>query len=100
MFYHFPGRIYAILLHMKDEEYLDIKTESYLKESETVAQIVNIIVSRRKELGITQRKLAEMCEISKSSVTRIESFETIPNLDTLLRIFQALKLRIVIMRGN
>jgi predicted transcriptional regulator len=85
---------------MKDEEYLDIKTESYLKESETVAQIVNIIVNRRKELGITQRKLAEMCEISKSSVTRIESFETIPNLDTLLRIFQALKLRIVIMRGN
>ena len=85
---------------MKDEEYLDIKTESYLKESETVAQIVNIIVNRRKELGITQRKLAEMCEISKSSVTRIESFETIPNLDTLLRIFQALKLRVVIMRGN
>ena len=85
---------------MKEEEYLDIKTESYLKESETVAQIVNIIVNRRKELGISQRKLAEMCEISKSSVTRIESFETIPNLDTLLRVFQALKLRIVIMRGN
>lgn len=85
---------------MENELYIDIETQSYLKETESIAQIVNIIVNRRNELGISQRKLAEMCGISKSSITRIESFETIPNLDTLLRILQALRLRLSIMRIN
>ena len=79
---------------------LDIETRIYLQETESIASIVSIIVDRRKELGITQRKLAEMCGLSKSSVTRMESFETIPNLDTLLRIFQALHLRLSIVRIN
>ena len=79
---------------------LDLETQSYLQETESIASIVSIIVDRRRELGITQRKLADMCGLAKSSITRMESFETIPNLDTLLRIFQALHLRLTIVRKN
>ena len=79
---------------------LDTETQNYLKETESIAAIVSLIVERRKELGLTQRELAERCALSKSSITRMESFETIPNLDTLLRILQTLHLRLSIVRNN
>ena len=52
------------------------------------------MVEQRNALGLSQRELAAMCGIPQSSVARIESFKTIPNLDTLLKIFQQLGLKL------
>ncbi len=54
------------------------------------------MVAQRHTLGLSQRDLAEICGLPQSSVARIESFKTTPNLDTLLKIMNALKLKITI----
>jgi transcriptional regulator with XRE-family HTH domain len=50
------------------------------------------MMRKREELGMSRRELAERCGISESSVSRIESFETSPKIDTLLRILRNLGL--------
>nr|WP_251443997.1 helix-turn-helix transcriptional regulator [Veillonella intestinalis] len=54
-------------------------------------------MKRRNELGLSQRALAEQCGIPQSSVARIESFKTMPKVDTLLKIMQPLGLRLQII---
>ncbi len=62
---------------------------------EALSQIVKAMVEQRNALGLSQRELAALCGIPQSSVARIESFKTVPNLDTLLRkIFQQLGLKL------
>ncbi|MDD2394217.1 MAG: helix-turn-helix transcriptional regulator [Sphaerochaeta sp.] len=67
-----------------------------IEEIESLATIVGTIIEQRNALGMTQRELASMCGIPQSSVARIESFKTTPNLETLLKIMQPLRLRLTI----
>ena len=62
------------------------------------AKIINAIIEQRTALGLSQRDLAEMCGIPQSSVARIESFRTTPNLSTLLKIFRHLGLKVTISK--
>ena len=64
------------------------------EEVEALSQIVKAMVEQRNALGLSQRELAALCGIPQSSVARIESFKTVPNLDTLLKIFQQLGLKL------
>ena len=41
-------------------------------------------------------ELASICGIPQSSVARIESYKTTPNLDTLLKIMQPLGLKLTV----
>lgn len=59
-------------------------------EIEALSQIVGTMIEQRHQLNLTQRELAELCGIPHSSVARIESGKTTPNLSTLLKIFQKL----------
>ena len=72
-----------------------------IDEANEVASIVTAMVRQRNALGLSQRDLAEMCGMPQSSVARIESYKTTPNLDTLLKIFQqlGLKLSVTAARG-
>ena len=54
------------------------------------------MIRKRKELGMSRRGLAGRCGISESSLARIESFETSPKIDTLLRILRSLGLGLTI----
>ena len=63
-----------------------------MEETEEIAAIVTAMVEQRNALGLSQRDLAAMCGIPQSSVARIESCKTTPNLGTLLNIFQHLGL--------
>lgn len=65
-----------------------------IEEMEAVAEIISAMVQQRNELGLSQRDLAAMCGIPQSSVARIESCRTTPNLSTLLKIFRNLGLQI------
>ncbi len=67
-----------------------------MDEIENLAAIVGAVIEKRNELGITQRELASLCGIPQSSVARIESFKTTPNLETLLKIMQPLGLRLTV----
>ena len=63
-----------------------------LNEAELEADIISAIIHQRNELGLSQRDLAAICNIPQSSVARIESLETMPRLDTLLKILSKLGL--------
>ena len=66
-----------------------------IDEVEAVSQIVGAMIERRHDLNLSQRDLAEMCGLPQSSVARIESGKTTPNLTTLLIIFRNLGLSLV-----
>lgn len=66
-----------------------------MDEIESVSRIVGALIKRRQDLNLSQRKLAEMCGLPQSSVARIESGRSTPNLSTLLRIFHELGLELV-----
>lgn len=62
---------------------------------EAMTLIIGKMVKRRHELSLSQRDLADLCGLPHSSVARIESGRSSPNLVTLLRIFRELDLCLV-----
>lgn len=66
-----------------------------IDEIEAISQIVGTMIERRHDLSLSQRDLAELCGIPHSSVARIESGKSSPNLSTLLKIFRELGLSLV-----
>ena len=67
-----------------------------MDEVENISAIVSAMVEQRTSLGLSQRDLAAMCGIPQSSVARIESCKTTPNLGTLLNIFRHLGLQLTV----
>lgn len=78
----------------------DPEAKKDIEEIEAIASIVSAMIEKRNELGISQRELAEMCGMPQSSVARIESFQTTPNLDTVVKIMQPLGLRLTVSVAN
>ena len=66
-----------------------------LDEVEAISQIVGAMIERRHDLELSQRDLADLCGLPHSSVARIESGKSTPNLTTLLKIFRELGLSLV-----
>lgn len=65
-----------------------------IAEIEALSSIISSVIKQRNYLSLSQRELAELCNMPQSSVARIESCKTVPKLDTLLKITQALGLRL------
>lgn len=63
-----------------------------IDEIEEVSDIVGAIIERRHSLELSQRDLAKLCGVPHSSIARIESGKSSPNLSTLLKIFHQLGL--------
>lgn len=79
---------------------IDQDASEDIEEAEQLAYIISTIIDRRKELGLSQRDLAKMCNIPQSSIGRIESCKTIPNISTLINIFKHLGLLFTITEMN
>lgn len=82
-----------------DKEYVknvDSEAQKNIEEAENLAEIVGAMIRQRNSLGIFQRELAAMCNMPQSSVARIESMKTTPNLDTLLKLFEPLGLALTV----
>ncbi len=84
--------------YKKQVQSLDPSAARDIAEIEEQARIIGTIIEQRTALGLSQRDLAEMCGIPQSSVARIESFKTTPNLATLLKIFHHLGLKVTISK--
>lgn len=63
-----------------------------IDEAEELASIVGAMIEQRQHLELSQRELAKLCGIPQSSIARIESGITSPNISTLLKIFKKLGL--------
>ena len=70
----------------------DSPGKEILEEAEAESAIISAMIQQRNALGISQRDLAELCDIPQSSVARIESSKTTPRLDTLIKICNQLGL--------
>ena len=79
---------------------IDPEGKRDIEEMENMAAIISTMIKRRDSLGLTQRDLATMCGIPQSSVARIESFKTMPKLDTLLKLMHPLKLKLSVSRAK
>lgn len=79
---------------------VDPEGKKDIEEAENLAAIVGAMIAQRNALGISQRELASICGIPQSSVARIESFKTTPNLNTLLKIFHPLGLKLTVEATN
>lgn len=75
---------------------VDPEAKKDIEEIECLSSIITAVSNQRNALGISQRELASICGIPQSSVARIESFKTTPNLDTLLKIMQPLGLKLTV----
>lgn len=71
-----------------------------LDEVESISQIVGAMIERRHDLALSQRDLADLCGLPHSSVARIESGKSTPNLTTLLKIFRELGLSLAVQPAN
>lgn len=75
----------------------DISSGKDLADIEEQAAIISAVIKKRNELGMSQRDLAAICGIPQSSVARIESFQTTPNLSTLIKILRPLGLKLTVL---
>ena len=82
-------------VHIKS---ISVKTQRDMDEIEEQAAIISAVIQQRHALGVSQRELANLCGIPQSSVARIESLKTTPNLDTLLKIMRPLGLKLTVLK--
>lgn len=69
-----------------------------LADIEEQAALISVMIKQRKDMGLSQRDLAAICDIPQSSVARIESMQTTPSLATLLKILRPLGLKLSITK--
>lgn len=74
----------------------DIHSKKDIEEVEKLAEIVGAMVKQRNSLGMSQRELASLCGMPQSSIARIETLQTSPNLETLLKLFEPLGLALTV----
>lgn len=75
---------------------IDEQSRQEMEEIEIIAGIIGAMIDKRNELGYSQRDLAELCGMPQSSIARIESMKTTPNLDTLLKLMKPLGLKLTV----
>lgn len=63
-------------------------------ETDTYLELIIGIHERRKELGLTQRELADRVELKQPAIARLENGKNSSRIDTLLRVIDALDLKI------
>jgi predicted transcriptional regulator len=60
------------------------------------AQIAQQVTQRRKDLGLSQTELADLCGTTQSAIARLEAGGRPPRIDTLLRLAMALDSQLVV----
>ncbi len=78
------------------EKYSQIVGQDKVDKIIQEGKIIGQIKSRRMEIGLTQNDLAELIEVPKSTIGRIEAGLTSPRTDTLMKISRALNIPLII----
>ena len=58
--------------------------------AEDISRIILTLIEARVDQGYTQRQLADKCGLKQSAIARMESLNTIPRLDTVIKVANAL----------
>lgn len=79
------------------EQLKDPEFKEAWKETEEPYQIVAQIIQLRKDLGLTQKQLADLTEMKQSAIARVENGDGGIRLDTLIRITSKLGAKVKIV---
>lgn len=74
--------------------------KEYFKFSDMVNEIIIQLITRRLSLNMSQRDLAKITGIKQPMIARIEKFDSIPRLDTIVKMAYALGLSITFKNMN
>jgi transcriptional regulator with XRE-family HTH domain len=74
--------------------------QEFFKYSSLVDDIIIKLISRRLELNMSQRDLAQKSGIKQPMIARIEKFESVPRLDTIVKMAYALNLNVSFVETN
>ena len=74
--------------------------KEYFKFSDMVNEIIIQLITRRLSLNMSQRDLAKITGIKQPMIARIEKFESVPRLDTIVKMAYALGLSITFKKMN
>ncbi|MCR4898002.1 MAG: helix-turn-helix transcriptional regulator [Acholeplasmatales bacterium] len=74
--------------------------KEYFKYSDMVNEIIIQLITRRLNLNMSQRDLAKITGIKQPMIARIEKFDSIPRLDTIVKMAYALGLSLVFKMIN
>ncbi len=82
-----------------NELWEDLKNENeesrqFYQTAEDIAKIINRLTEERVRHGLSQRDLAKLCGLKQSAIARMESIKSIPRLDTVLKVADALGVEI------
>lgn len=70
-----------------------------INNAETICnQLVEQLKQTREKKGLTTYKLAELTWLRQPNITRMETFQTIPNLTTIVGVAEALDLELVLRK--
>lgn len=61
-----------------------------IAESDLRVALIGEIIKARKERGLSQRELGEICGVKQPVIARMENGSTTPNLNTVLKILASL----------
>ena len=75
----------------------DHEAAQAIEIAEAEADIIGAIIKQMSVLGISRRELAEQCDISQSTLARIEAMVTMPRLDVLVKILNRLHLKLTVI---
>ena len=68
----------------------ELYTAEEIRESDLRVAIIGELVKARQEKNISQRKLEELSGVRQPVISRMESGDTSPQLDTVLRVLAPL----------
>ena len=66
-------------------------------ESNHRAPIIEALIAARKEKGISQKQLEQLSGVKQQLIARVETGETNPQLETLLKILAPLDLTLAVV---
>jgi DNA-binding XRE family transcriptional regulator len=82
------------ILSSTTDDSIDDLIDSY------IAEIVHAIILKRKHMNYTQKDVSELTGLKQSSISRIESLRVVPTLPMLIRIMDAINLKIEICSSS
>ena len=81
---------------LKNIQFTDQVTELSVPYYDVADDVKNLVIEERDKAGMTQVDLAHKTGISQANISRIERGQTLPNLNTLKKIADAVDKRLVI----
>ncbi len=78
------------------KRYSEIRGDDHVKSLQLEGQIAAQIKTKRQALNMSQQNLADLADIPKSTIGRIEAGLTSPKVETLLKISKALETPFII----